>query len=326
MRPSAGLVSGAIVLAFAIAAVAFLLPSVAAQAPPSASPSVEVVAEVSQGSVSLDEPKTFTVTVRNTSPAVPGLEGNMMADVAVSVTGAPEGWSVAIQPATFELPPGGEEQVDITVSITPEVGTGSTTLTVTADLYSPLEGLEPILGSVPGASQKATASTPLEVSVDNSLTRDVMEAIGPWVYALLLLLVAAVLVIVGISVASRRTLVRLAADTRELPVAPGGKVAFPFRVEGLARETDAVLLQVSAVQDGWAAFLPVPELDLEPGQVQEVSLVVIAPRDAAQGMKQAVLVTATSAKAPKGAASVEFLAVVEGVEPLPAAPRRSKSA
>ena len=102
----------------------------------------------------------------------------------------------------------------------------------------------------------------LHLKLDNSATRNVIEAVGPWIYLILLLLVAAVLVAVGLSVAARRTLVRLVSDARELPVPPGGRVSFPFRAEGLAREQDTLLLQVSAVQEGWAAFLPVPELVL----------------------------------------------------------------
>src|SRR5205085_3227818 len=137
---------------------------------------------------------------------------------------------------------------------------------ISADIYSPLKGLDPLLGSVPGATQKATDSATIHLKVENSATRNVIEAVGPWIYAILLLLVAAVLVAIAITVSSRRTLVRLASETRELAVAPGGRVAFPFRAEGLAREPDTVLLQVSAVQEGWAAFLPVPELVLDPGQ------------------------------------------------------------
>ena len=97
---------------------------------------------------------------------------------------------------------------------------------------------------------------------------------------------------------------------------PGGRVVFPFKVEGLARHEDSALLQVSAVQEGWAAFLPVPEVRLAPGQVQEMTLVVIAPKAAADGARQAVLISGTSAKAPRGAANLEFIATVRSGTPL----------
>ncbi|HJQ93261.1 MAG TPA: NEW3 domain-containing protein [Candidatus Thermoplasmatota archaeon] len=311
---------------FLLAVLLAVAPIASSQAPPSAQPAVSIEGSSEGGTASADDPATFRFTVRNDSQGIPGGEDQSKADVAVTVEGVPEGWTVSVTPSSFELAPGASQPVDVQVQVPPDAGTKSATMTVKAVLVSPLESLEPILGQVPGggASQTATDSAPLTVEVSDSVTRQVLETLGPWVYVLLLLLVAAVLVAIGVTVASRRTMVRLSAETRELPVPPGGKVAFPFRVEGLARDPDAVLLQVSAVQEGWAAFLPVPELVLEPGQPQEVTLMVIAPRIANQGTRQGVLVTATSAKAPKGAANLEFIATVEGPEDLPVAPRRAK--
>lgn len=296
--------------------------SATAQAP-SAAPTVEVTANQSEGTVTVEDGRVFKVTVRNTSQSTP-LDAQNQGDVSVEVTGVPEGWTASANPSSFLLAPGQSREVDIQVSVATGASADSATLDIGVEMYSPLRGLDPLLGSVPGATQRSTANTTIALTVDESITRDVLEAVGPWIYAILLLLVAAVLVAVGITVASRRTLVRLSSETREQPVSPGGKVVFPFRAEGLAKEPDSILLQVSAVQDGWAAFLPVPELVLEPGQSQELNLVVIAPREALQGTRQAVLVTATSAKAPKGAANLEFIAAVEGPEELPAALRRKK--
>lgn len=297
---------------------------VAAQAP-SASPSVSVEAAQPEGTVTVEKTRSFTVVVRNTSQSTP-LDAQNRGDVNIILGGVPEGWTVSANPANFEVAPGDAVDVEIQVSVATDASAQSADITVTAEMYSPLRGLDPLLGNVPGATQRSTDNATLSLTVDESLTRDVLEALGPWIYAVLLLLVAAVVVAVGITVAARRTLVRLASDTREMTVAPGGKVAFPFRAEGLAREADTVLLQVSAVQEGWAAFLPVPELTLEPGQAQELQLIVIAPRDALQGTRQGVLVSATSAKAPKGAATVEFVAVVEGLEETAEpAPRRRKA-
>lgn len=308
-----------------LVALAFLLlatSSATAQAP-SAGPSVTVTAQSAEGTVTVEQARSFTVTVKNTSPESP-LDEQNKGDVAIRISGIPEGWTASATPANFEVAPGDAVPVEIQVSVATGANARSADLTITAEMYSPLRGLDPILAPIPGATQKSTGNATLHLSVDQSVTRDILEAIGPWIYALLLLLVAAVLVAVAIMVASRRTLVRLDADARELTLAPGAKAVFSFRAESLAKEQDTVLLHVSAVQDGWAAFLPVPEVALDPGQVQEMGLVVIAARDAQQGTRQAVLVTATSAKAPKGAATLEFVAVVEGPEDLPAAPRRRK--
>lgn len=313
----------------ALAAVGFLallaaLAGPAAGQAPSASPSVTVTAAEDEGTVTVERTSSFTVTVRNTSPESP-LDEQNKGDVAITVSGVPEGWTATALPANFELAPGDSLDVEIQVAVSTEATAGSAELTVTAEMYSPLRGLDPVLGGVPGATQRSTGEATLRLTLDDSVTRDVLEAIGPWIYAVLLLLVVAVLVAVGISVAARRTLVRLSAEAREQPVPPGGKAVFPFRAEGLGKEADSVLLQVSAVQEGWAAFLPVPELMLEPGRSQEMSLVVLAPREALQGTRQAILVTATSAKAPKGMATLEFVAVVEGPEELPAKVRRKVS-
>jgi hypothetical protein len=309
VRPSAGRVAGRALVAALLA----LLVLAAAGAPPAAgqdaSPSVDVTGD-SEGTLAVDRPGTFVFSVKNTSPSLPGPGSNVEARVVVRVDGAPSGWTVGVSPNDFRLAAGATQRVDVQVAVAPGAPEAAN-LTVVADLYSALEGLERVLGEVPGGTQHASDGAPLRLRVDNTLTRDVLEALGAWVYALIVLLLVAVIVAVAVTVSSRRSLVRLVSDTRERAVAPGGKVAFPFRVEGLARETDTVLLQVSATMEGWAAFLPVPELVVEPGQSQDVSLVVIAPRAATPGTRQAILVTATSARAPKGAANLEFVAQVE---------------
>jgi hypothetical protein len=317
VRIPAGLASALLV------ALCLLAPVALAQAP---SPAAAVdISGTEVGTVRVEQPSTFTFTVRNNGTAPPGTEEQAAADVTVVVEGVPAGWTVSVDPPSFRLAPGASQAVKVQVQVSTEAEATEAALTVRAVLVAPLGVLEDILGQeVPGASQTATDTAPLRITVDTSLTRAVLETLGPWVYALLLLLVAAVLVAIIVTVSSRRAQVRLTAETREKTVAPGGKVAFDIRVEGLARDADTVLLQVSAVPEGWAAFLPVPELQLEPGQSQDVGLVVIAPATAEQGSRQAVLVSATSAKAPKGVATVEFVAIVQGPQDLPTAPRRVK--
>jgi hypothetical protein len=304
-------------LALAAPALAQLPPA------PSGSPVVTVAFEDEAGKVSLDDGAVFKATVTNGgTPSGTPVDDSNTGEVTLVVTGAPEGWIVSVTPQSFDLRPGQAQPVEVHVSLEASAVEKAADLVLTATMSSQLEGLEPILGQ--GATQTATASDGIRVTRNDSVTRDVLEAVGPWIYAILLLLVAAVLVAVAISLASRRALVRLSSDTRELTVPPGGRVAFPFRIEGLAKQDDAVLLQVSAVQEGWAAFLPVPEIMLVPGQSQDMTLVVISPKNAADGARQAVLVSATSAKAPKGAANLEFIATIHGGTPL-RSERRPKS-
>ena len=294
-----------------------------ALAQPSPSPTVTVAFAEEDGKVSLDQGGVFTATVTSGPGTGTPLDAQNAGEVTLAVTGAPDGWIVGVTPSSFDLAPGESKSVELQVSLQAGSSAGEADITLTATMSSALEGLDPILGPG-GATQTATGSDSIHLTRDDSATRRVLETVGPWIYALLLLLVAAVLVAVAISLAARRSLVRLSSDTRELAIAPGGRVAFPFKVEGLAKVEDSVLLQVSAVQEGWAAFLPVPEILLAPGQVQEMTLVVISPKNASDGARQAVLVSATSAKAPKGAANLEFIATIQSGAPL-RAQRRPKS-
>lgn len=291
-----------------------LLPAGQAQGP---APGVAVDIAASEAKVSIDAPLVLRVNVTNTAAATgSSLDDANQASVDVSVTGLPEGWVASVSPSSFKLGPGQSMPVDLQVSVAPGAEAAVADIVVTADLVTGLEGLEPILGQVPGASQRASGSDTVRVKQDDSVTRDVLETLGPWIYLVLVLLVVAVLVVIVLTLAGRRALVTLASDTRELVLPPGGRAVFPFRVESLAKQEDAVLLQVSAVPEGWAAFLPVPELVLDPGQVQDLNLVVIAPPSAGDGARQAVQVTATSAKSPKASASLEFAAVVQSGTPL----------
>ena len=307
--------------ALALGVVLLMAGTALAQAP-SASPTVSIEGP-EDGRVSIAEQRTFSFTVRNDGQSTP-LDAQNQGTVTITVTGVPAGWTASANPPSFKLSPGASATVELQVGVSAEAEAQTADVTVTATMVSPLGGLDPVLGQVPGGTQTATASASIHFSTSDTVTRDLLEAVGPWIYLILLLLIAAVIVAVAITIASRRSVVRLSSDQRELPVQAGSRVAFPFRAEGLAKDQDTVLLQVSAVQDGWAAFLPVPELVLDPGQTQELSLIVIAPKEATPGTRQVVLVTASSAKAPKGASHVEFVAVVDGGQGFSAARRKKE--
>lgn len=285
--------------------------------------SINVLAE--DGVVSLDGAAEFEVTVKNEGTAFPVGNEATGADVALKVTGAPAGWTATISPSSFSLQ-NGQTRTDIRlrVSVSADATERTAELTVTADLDSPLEGLDPIT-SPTGNSQRATATDTIAVTWDDSITRDVLETLGPWIYAVLLVLVAAVLVAVGLTVGSRRSLVRLSSNMRELTVPGGGRAVFTLQAQGLGKQGNNVLLQVSAVPDGWAAFLPTPELNLQPSEIKDLTLVVIAPENAAVGTRQAVLVSATTAKAPKASANLEFIAIVGPPELKPKGKRASET-
>lgn len=286
-------------------------PAASAQLPPSPfAPAVSVNIVDEEGTVSLDSAAEFEVTVKNEGAAFPVGNEASAADVVLKVTGAPPGWTATITPSSFSLQ-NGESRNDIRlrVSVSGDATARQADLTVTAELDSPLEGLDP-LTSPTGNPQRATATDTIAMTWDDSLTRDVLEALGPWIYAVLLLLVAAVLVAVGLTLAARRSLVRLSSTMRELNVPLGGRAVFALQAEGLGKQANNVLLQVSAVPEGWAAFLPTPELTLQPGEIKDLTLVVIPAKQAAVGTRQAVLVSATTAKAPKASANLEFVAIV----------------
>src|SRR5688572_9876342 len=78
-------------------------------------PAVDISGSSEGGTVSVDEPATFTFTVRNDSEGVPGAEDQSKADVAVTVEGVPEGWTVSAIPSSFELAPDGTQEVKVQV-------------------------------------------------------------------------------------------------------------------------------------------------------------------------------------------------------------------
>lgn len=310
----------------ALLGLSLLALTASAQAPASPfAPAVGINIVDDEGVVSIDGAAEFDVTVTNQGTAFPVGNEASAADVALKVTGAPEGWTATISPSSFSLQ-NGQSRTDIRlrVSVSADATERTAQLTVTAELDSPLEGLDPITGPT-GNSQRATATDTVEVTWKDSITRDVLETLGPWIYAVLLLLVAAVLVAIGLTVATRRSLVQLSSTMRELTVPAGGRAVFSLQAEGLGKQANNVLLQVSTVPEGWAAFLPTPELTLQPGETKDLTLVVIAAKQAAIGTRQAVLVSATTAKAPKASANLEFVAIVGPAEAKPKGKRPSET-
>lgn len=73
---------------------------------------------------------------------------------------------------------------------------------------------------------------------------------------------------------------------------PGQGTNFPLRVENRSKRPVTVDLRTEDVPDGWVAFVPLPELDLEAGQARELWVTLKAPADASAGDRADVGVTA----------------------------------
>lgn len=264
----------------------------------------------SDGTVGVDRPGTFTFNVTNgAEPTGSPADDRNHARVTVAVSGMPDGWNAAVGPADFRLAAGQSRQVTLQVTVTPE-SAARATLTVTAILTTQLEGLDPVLGNIPGASQTATSSAAMDLERNESVTRNVLESVGNWIYVLFAAVLAAVLVATKLIADARRVTVSLTSPERRKAVPAGGRVAIAMTVRNLARKDDTVVFQVSPVGDGWAAFLPVAELELPRAGSEEIHLVVIAPATAAPGDRQEILVSAHSAQGPRHPASITCEAYV----------------
>ena len=278
-------------------------------APPSAAPSVSVSASPMEVSVSVEQPTVVTVSVENTSPAT-GSPLDQPRGVIVEATGAPEGWTVSVEPATFQLAPGENGTAELRIAVSTEASAKSATVTVTAKIF-PL-GVNVIPGVGPAADPEATDSVEVAAQREDPLTRDILENVGPWIYVLFLALLAAVLVTVRLVLVNRRVAVALRSEGSQVSVPRGGRASVAIHVENLTKQEDTVVFQVSTVGTGWAAFLPVPELQLPAEADEEVLLTVIASKELSAGTTQSILVSATSAQAPRRPATLAFDAVVEG--------------
>lgn len=281
-----------------------LAPTAEAQSADAGTVSVSVSQQ--QLVASVEESAAFDVDVSFTSDSP--LDSAQDRTVLVEVTGAPEGWSAVLDRSRLSMGPGDTERVTVTVSITVNAEADDADLVVTASL------LPRGINSVPQGSTldpADTADASVTVLREDPLTREVVEAVGAWLW--LLLAAGLVLAIVSVKLVydTRRVAVRLHAKTTEVAVEAGSRVAVPLRVENLTRVEDTVVFHVAPMPDGWAAHLPVPQLDLDGGQSEELHLIIQAPADAPPGAREVVGISAHSAQAPKRAAELVIAAVVQ---------------
>ncbi|HUR61522.1 MAG TPA: hypothetical protein VM286_04070 [Candidatus Thermoplasmatota archaeon] len=295
---------------------ALLLPGLATaqvpQVPLPGAASISVKATSEPVHVSLEAPATVTVTVANTeAPTNSPLD--MPRFVALTVSGTTEGWTASLSEGSFQLRPGESRQAKLQLSVSAGAPEKEVKVTVTAKAYG--RGINTIPVAGPQADPEAEERTDVTAQRIDPPQRVLLETVGPYVWMLLVALVAAVVVILSLLAANRRVAVRLSASEPQHLVAPGSRTVFPVLVQNITRREDSIVLRVRDVPEGWATFLPTPQLDLDGGRQEEVPVVIIAPKDAPEGTKQPFTVVATSALAPRRPASVVLEAEVS-------APRR----
>lgn len=297
----------------ALLVLAVLMPCVAmAQVPTVPVPgpaSVSVKATTDPVQVSLDQPATVTVTVANTETPT-NSPFDMARPVSLTVAGMTEGWTASPNPGFFQLKPGESRQAILQVSVSANAPDKSIKLTLTAKAYARGANGVPVVG--PQVDPEAIANTDVSFQRVDPPQRVLLETVGPYIWILLLAIVAALVVILSLLAANRRVAVRLSASEPQHLVAPGSRTVFPVLVHNITRRDDTIVLRIPNVPEGWATFLPTPQMDLEGGKQEEVPVVIIAPKEAVEGTKQPFTVTATSAQAPRRPATVVLEAEVSG--------------
>ena len=275
-----------------------LLPLVQAQAPEGAT---VVVTPGAVTHASLDDPGSVTFTVSFDSPNP--IDGQNARTIRVSTSGAPSGWTYALSESDLQLTSGGQATVTVQVAVSADAEAGEAQVNLLAQLVpqSPLTQI-PTLGPIldPAAQDQASAT----IERQDSTTREVIEAVGPWLYVILAALVIAILIAVKVVLDGRRILVALETDGHDVHIGPGKAVAVPVSVRNLGRSEDTIVFHVMTVAKGWAASLPVPELDLGPDASEELQLIIHAPKDAEPGSQQSIGITAHSGAAPRRIAEV----------------------
>jgi hypothetical protein len=284
--------------------VLLLLPFAQAQSPSG----VAIDPTEAAGTVSLDTPASFQFTVTHTG-GLPEPFGQPRV-FHVSVAAAPAGWTVGQpEPATFTLAPGASQTVTVQVAVSADAGR-SAELTVLAQM-APM-GVSSIPEIGPIADPAAEAEATLSVTRSDSVARGLIERIGPgpWVAVLLLAILAILVLAIKLAVDRRSQAIRLDAPQKEILMGPGARAQVRILVENASKKEDTVVFHVSEPDQGWAAFLPVPEVKVRGDHVEELLLTLIAPKDAQPGMRQAIQVQAAGSSSRGKAASLTIEAVI----------------
>lgn len=269
-----------------------LVPIAGAQVP---SPyTLTVTADTADATVSVEEPATvrFTVEFSSQNP----LDGQLARTIQVIATG-PDGWTVAVSESVLSMTSGSSQTVDVVVSVSTATEEGVGSINLQARL-APF-GLNAIPAVGPILDPDAVADASTDVDHTESITRKTLETVGPWIWFILLAILFLIAAIIKFILDARREYVRLEIDAVDVTVGAGKSMAIPVRVTNTGPSEDTIVFHIAAVDKGWAASLPVPELDLDSGKTEELQLIVSVPKDAKSGGRHAIGIGAHSAAAPR---------------------------
>ena len=196
-------------------------------------------------------------------------------DVELIVEAPPAGWSTNPSTSSFRMPANEERRTRITIKLLqdePDADSFGMRVRATATPDHPL----------PAFSQPSQASDVVTVEKKLTVAQKVVNFTGayaPW------LLGAAGLAIVGIVLLARKKKGRLLlmSDAPQQTVLPGRGASFPVRIENEARDPDRVRLGVGQLPQGWAAIIPLDEIDLRPNEQTQLWVTVRCPPRALPG-------------------------------------------
>ncbi len=295
--------------------VLFVLPAPAEAQPACAA--VEVSVDAGNGTLSVEEPARFAVTVANGGQAT-GTPLDQQAEVELTIAGVPDGWTASFDDATLQVAPGKSAQTMLVVALSTAAATKAADLTIQATLSYGLPG---VIAGASGCTSTSTAQ--LVLAQEESLTRQVLETVGGWIYVIVGALVLAVLMATKLAVDAGRTAVTLTADLALVRLPAGARGTIPVQVENVSRRHDRVNFHLSVVPEGWKAILPLTEVELAPGEVHQLFLQVNTPGNAEPGDLKAITMLATSRVAPRRPASAVVEIQVDPDAKAPAIPARA---
>ena len=285
------------------ALLAMALPFPAAAQVPTPTPSfgqLEIsFTDASELPVSVDQDGTRTFSVRYAAPNELPQHPQFARDVYLTVT-APQGWSATVTPSTLRLLPRESALGTLRVMVAAEGGTDAS---IHVQATSPSR-------SGTAADPGLQASATLEARRADTVTRQVLDTVGPGVY--ILLAIAPIAIVLGLIALARRPGpgVALQAVGRTATVSPGTRATFDLTIRNLARRPQPVRLHVDDATKGWAAILTEPEVVVPGGAVHKTQVVVVAPKDVATGDAVQFTVTAEAANDPRHVSRVQLEAVV----------------
>ncbi len=239
-----------------------------------------------------EESGTVTLTVTRAAATGSPLDPQLGdAEVAVTAEGVPAGWTVAIDPNGFSLAPGESREVQVTVSIEADAGAEQATIVFRARMESP----DPSGVFVPGGETTAA----VEVTRDDSATRQFMEALGAGVWIILGVALVAIVLAVFLFVDTRTKVVTLTSVVDEVKVRPGQTASIPFIIENRAKETDRFSISADPGDAEWRAELPIAAATLEAGGTEELHASVTPSKRAPLGSRSVLRVVAMPDHSPR---------------------------